>query len=433
MDNIAGSYVQILELQDLAKQFYPGLSPEEAYLALNDQIATALEPILKMSPEIAELVGLIFNLPLLERRAQGAALLKIILPIIFGGGKKDTDRTQHTAGNRGAGAVDSVPAQIATKILEGLRSDTLKSSSFVSQDTMTTAAGASATSANVQSATGNTTASAQSSCGTSASLFEHMNYKDCVQTALATIQVIQGYQVVQALNAIADNLGDSNAITVSGSGGPNGFAQHVYDLIVTKINDVDEDNRKNHRFFVYNPDTIWYPAFTRLTQEKPLPREYLDKGDNLDHMCLFMREVRTKLNGADPEHAKDVVFHLLIPSWYRLGFRMPLHFPEDLYPLQIEGLKNAGGKEVVEMNLPEAPVGLLHGVANVPRHWDKTAEVASAATWILEKLSGFHLKDEVYEAIREEGARVLGSNERLKRETRVIPWEIMQQRILSDT
>lgn len=42
----------------------------------------------------------------------------------------------------------------------------------------------------------------------------------------------------------------------------------------------------------------------------------------------------------------------------------PLHFPNCLQPFQAKGRKHKG-KPYVEFNLPAAPAGILHGVANV--------------------------------------------------------------------
>ncbi|RSL68914.1 hypothetical protein CEP54_002528 [Fusarium duplospermum] len=168
---------------------------------------------------------------------------------------------------------------------------------------------------------------------------------------------------VQALNVICDHLRDTNTITVSGSGGPDGFARAVYDLIQKKVDDVDEPERHMHRFFVYHPDTNWYGAFHRLIRETPLPPEFCAKSDNLDTLCLFMQDVRRRLM-EESNTGKDVIFHFLIPSWYSITIKEPLHFPDNLHPLRIAGEKHKG-KELVEMNLPTAPKGMLIGIANV--------------------------------------------------------------------
>ena len=59
----------------------------------------------------------------------------------------------------------------------------------------------------------------------------------------------------------------------------------------------------------------------------------------------------------------------------------PLHFPDDLYPLRVEGFKHRG-KPYVALNFPAAPADLFHGVANVldPKELSKAAGFTSAAT-----------------------------------------------------
>ncbi|KAL4901078.1 hypothetical protein BDW74DRAFT_160703 [Aspergillus multicolor] len=166
-----------------------------------------------------------------------------------------------------------------------------------------------------------------------------------------------------------------------GAGGPDGFARPIYDLIKMKINKVHAADRKNHRFFIYHDSNNWHGPFERLTSENPLPSEFVNNPcDDLNHACLFMREVRQKLIAKDEKRGKAMIFHLLIPSWSKLQIKEPLHFPEDLYPLQIEGLKHKG-KDQVELNLPAAPAGLLHGVSNVldANNWNTIARGTSVA------------------------------------------------------
>ncbi|RSL89880.1 hypothetical protein CEP51_000993 [Fusarium floridanum] len=195
------------------------------------------------------------------------------------------------------------------------------------------------------------------------SLVDHINYYGRWMQTVSAIQVAQGQQIIQALNVISDHLRDTNTITVSGAGGPDGFARAVYDLIQKKVDDVDQTERHMHRFFVYHPDTNWYGAFHRLIRETPLHPEFCAKSDNLDTICLFMQDVRRRLM-EESNKGKDAIFHLLIPSWYSITIKEPLHFPDSLHPLRIEGEKHKG-KELVEMNLPTAPNGMLIGIANV--------------------------------------------------------------------
>lgn len=58
------------------------------------------------------------------------------------------------------------------------------------------------------------------------------------------------------------------------------------------------------------------------------------------------------------------MLHLRIPGWYYVSIVEPLHFPDDLQPSQIHGLKHKG-KAYTAFNLPAAPVNLLDGVGNI--------------------------------------------------------------------
>lgn len=287
------------------------------------------------------------------------------------------------------------------------------------------------------------------------SLVDRIDYYGGWMQKFSAIQIAQGYQVIRALANIGEHLGETNSITVSGSGGPDGFAKHVHDFIKEKIGVIQEAERDNHRFFVYHPDTNWYPAFYRLITETPLPPTFCAKSDNLDKLCQYMQEVRVQLK-RESGRGQDIIFHLLIPSWYSISFKQPLHFPDCLQPFKVEGRKHKL-KEYVEFNLPAAPAGLLDGVANVldPKGLNKVAAAVSEVTTApvvgwgingaclavglgLGTLTGFGvflavpvwlgtavpamgvagpvIHDTVYDALCEEAPRVLESTRRLNME-----------------
>ncbi|OCK73942.1 hypothetical protein K432DRAFT_430314 [Lepidopterella palustris CBS 459.81] len=131
-----------------------------------------------------------------------------------------------------------------------------------------------------------------------------------------------------------------------------------------------------HRFFIWHPDTSWYPAFARLVKENQLPASFCAFDDDLDRLCLYMRSMREGL--IKKENAKNILFHILIPAWAPVQITAPLHFPEDLYPLQNRGAERTG---------EAAPDGSLHDVSNVldPNHDNIKSTVAAIST-----LSGIH-------------------------------------------
>ncbi|KAL3490920.1 hypothetical protein BJX62DRAFT_132051 [Aspergillus germanicus] len=313
---MADTHAELQYMQQVAQERYPALPAVDALVALHRDFALFLRPIAKATPDLMKLYGICRgNHDVILGRGGGYS--QGYFPTDRGGGKS-LFGTARTVSSNSTGEGDAISAQLTAQILERFKSGSLGSLNPVSDGvgaaTAIPTAGAGLAAGNVPGATNNAAAGAQNARGSGASFLQGLKYNQCVQTALTSIQAVQGYQAVQALNAIADHLEDGNAITVSGSAGPYGFAQHVYRFIKGKILDIDEAERDKHRFFVFNPDTIWYPAFGELVRENPLPPQFVDKGQRLDHMCLFMREVRTKLNQGDPEHGKDVTFHLLMPS-----------------------------------------------------------------------------------------------------------------------
>ncbi|KAL4910515.1 hypothetical protein BDW74DRAFT_141364 [Aspergillus multicolor] len=451
------------QLRFLAQLYYPNLPANEAYTAyctaVVEHVAGAAGPACDVALDVMEAWALVKCPGLIRFICSGRLGKKCVerLADYFRGLSADP---QSAPGNLTAGEKE-LSAQVAAKILKHLEADALNQASAVSEVVETVAAGVSLPAESMRGVPKDTAANAVSEAPASASssaaesLFDRINYLECWNTALRTIQTAQAQQIIKALNVIADHLGDRNCIAVMGAGGPDGFARPIYDLIKIKINKVEAADRKNHRFFIYHDSNNWHGAFERLTSENPLPSEFINHPcDDLDHVCLFMREVRQKLIRKDKKRGKAMTFHLLIPSWSKLQIKEPLHFPEDLYPLQIEGLKHKG-KDQVEFNLPAAPAGLLHGVSNVldPNNWNTIAGGTGAAVtgpavgwgvngaclalgiglgtltgagmllaipmWMgtapfAMATSGPVIHNTIYDALCEEDPRVLGSGERLQ-------------------
>lgn len=165
------------------------------------------------------------------------------------------------------------------------------------------------------------------------------------------------------LGKIQEELNHTKRLQAQGSGGPDGFAQHVYDLIRMRIDEVG--NLQDHRFFVSHRNTDWYPAFHKLIKQRQLPVSFCARSDNLDGIVLSMLSMREHLTATlGDERSKEITFHLLMPTSKSVYFEAPLHFPDDLAPLRVEG-EISNGQADVHMNLPRAPKDLLHGVENV--------------------------------------------------------------------
>lgn len=449
------------ELWQVSQRLYPNLPPIEAYLEFHrEYVAPLVGPLINGTLTATEIIFLL-NDPSKLSRLQLARLGKesveqlssYLYPYI-----KGLYATSQPAARNLTANEKEISAQLTAEIWERFKAGKLGQPNTFIDGVDTAAAGASVSCERVKNIphkiTDNTTPPASVSSSSAESFLERINYLECWNTALRTIQTAQAQRIIKSLDVIAENLGDGNCITVMGAGGPEGFARPIYDLINMKINKVDVAERKNHRFFIYHDSNNWHPVFERLTNENPLPSEFINNPcDDLDHVCLFMREVRQKLLAKDEKRGKGITFHLLIPSWSKLQVKEPLHFPEDLYPLQIEGMKHCG-KNQVELNLPAAPTGLLHGVSNVldPNNWNKIAGGTSAAVTLpavgwgvngaclavslgIGTLTGVgpllamplwmgsasfcmgksapFIHENIHDALREEDPRVLGSKERL--------------------
>jgi hypothetical protein len=205
------------------------------------------------------------------------------------------------------------------------------------------------------------------------SLVDRINYYERWNQIFSAIQITQGWQAIKTLKGIKNRLDEANILTATGSRGPDGTARHVYNHVKAATETIDPAERFKHRFFVYTPGTEWYDIFHNLVQQAPLLPTFCAKSDDLDTLCQYMTAVRE-------ECGPDVMFHLLIPISYRYAIREPLHFPDCLQPLRVEGRKYKG-KPLFEFNLPAAPAGLLHGVGNVLRGLsDQTAKRVAAGT-----------------------------------------------------
>lgn len=442
-----------------SQQLYPDLPPVDAYLALHrDYVAPIVGPVLHGTLTTTEALALWTGSTPWVAKIQALRQGKEVAERLFSYTKSLCATQQSTLSSLTADE-KQISAHLTTEILRRYTADTLGQPTPFTDGVDTAAGGASLAGGSAKNIpkgiTNNPSLAASASSGPAESLFDRINYFECYNTALRMIQTAQAQRMIKALDVIAEKLEDGNCITVMGASGPDGFARPVYDLIRMKINKINAADRENHRFFIYHNSNTWHQAFERLTGENPLPPEFINNPcDDLDHACLFMREVRQKLLAKDEKRGKGMKFHLLIPSWSKLQIKEPLHFPEDLYPLQIEGLKHNGSNQV-ELSLPAAPPGLLHGVSNVldPNNWNAIAEgtgvavTAPAVGWGVNgaclalglgvgTLTGAGLllalplwmgtapfamgksapviQETIYDALREEDPRVLGSNERLR-------------------
>jgi hypothetical protein len=108
---------------------------------------------------------------------------------------------------------------------------------------------------------------------------------------------------------------------------------------------------------------------------------FLGMSENLDALCVWMKFLRTLMNRA--KGRKRSHFHILIPTYRPLVIKEALLFPEDLYPLSVEGhIHNSIAR--VWLNIPEVPPDMLElsnvgNLAEPPSAW---RDVATGATFL---------------------------------------------------
>jgi hypothetical protein len=183
------------------------------------------------------------------------------------------------------------------------------------------------------------------------------------------VVAIQGMRAVELLEkvgvqlrAIKNELAIHNNLQTQGSTGDRGFAGHVHGYIKARIRETQPDKGK-HYFFVYHPDTDWYPAFSELIEQEPLPENFCAQSDNLDALVAWMKIVRRRQIEKNETEGKDATFHILFPAYDHYILPESLKFPKELYPLRLECLRKGGA--YVGLNLPNAPRNLLRGVHNL--------------------------------------------------------------------
>lgn len=137
-------------------------------------------------------------------------------------------------------------------------------------------------------------------------------------TSLGKDLLTEVRQGVKALTEMEMHLRDHNSILVSGSAGPAGFAQHVYDFVRMRVDETISGSEQRHMFFVYHPDTNWWPQFWNLIRSGPLPEQYCAKSDDLDKLCQMMQHLRRALAGGRRRHVDET---RISPPYTRLVLR----------------------------------------------------------------------------------------------------------------
>ena len=152
--------------------------------------------------------------------------------------------------------------------------------------------------------------------------------------------------------------------------------------------------QQHHYFYVWNPDTDWYPTFEERQRERPLGPNFGGYHTDLDTICLRMSSDRATLIRTT-SYGHDAIFHLLIPAYGPIVISHPITFHGALFPLIITGQTHRS-VNFVWFDLPSIPPGLglrcvgvldnevaypvKYGIAGFMSCWFGAASCAVAAT-----------------------------------------------------
>jgi hypothetical protein len=155
----------------------------------------------------------------------------------------------------------------------------------------------------------------------SARLFQQFSM--VATTLSAGANIIQTYQGIQALNLIAAKLGDiSDSLQAQAAlTAQRDFPQYVFDMVRERLSQSSVDTERDHWFFLYHPDTDWYPKFFHLVEEKPLSPRFCGYTNQLDTVFMFMLAARERITKREMvksrkrQHCRPVQLHLIIPAY----------------------------------------------------------------------------------------------------------------------
>ncbi|EXK78679.1 hypothetical protein FOQG_16659 [Fusarium oxysporum f. sp. raphani 54005] len=148
-------------------------------------------------------------------------------------------------------------------------------------------------------------------------------------------------RVGASLDAIRFELEIANVARVQGWG-HGGFGAYVHHFVQNEMAAVDgTQDGQYHFFYVWHPDSAWYPAFEGRQAEDPLGPAFGGYHHDLATICLRMRADREALI-ATTDYGRVAMFHLVIPAYYSLVMDHPIAFADELLPLVITGGRHRG-------------------------------------------------------------------------------------------
>ncbi|KAF4331706.1 hypothetical protein FBEOM_14528 [Fusarium beomiforme] len=148
-------------------------------------------------------------------------------------------------------------------------------------------------------------------------------------------------RVGASLDAIRSELEIANVARVQGWG-HGGFGAYVHRFVQNEMAAVDgTQDGQHHFFYVWHPDSDWYPNFEGRQAEDPLGPAFGGYHHDLATICLRMRADRQALI-ATTDYGRAAVLHLVIPAYYPLVMDHPIEFADELLPLVITGGRHRG-------------------------------------------------------------------------------------------
>ncbi|KAH8894021.1 hypothetical protein GQ53DRAFT_821142 [Thozetella sp. PMI_491] len=189
-------------------------------------------------------------------------------------------------------------------------------------------------------------------------------------------------RVGSSLKGIQAELAISNLARIQGWEANGGFGSHIHRFVDNEMREValakkrGADTRR-HYFYVWHPDTDWYPAFEKTQRKKPLGRNFGGYNIDLGVLCNRMSSDRAVLI-RNTSHGREAVFHLLIPAYSPIVTSHPVAFHSSLFPLVITGQRHRG-VDLVWFDIPGEPRGLdLHCIGKLDKNTYGCTEYGAA-------------------------------------------------------
>ncbi|CAJ0546626.1 Ff.00g012530.m01.CDS01 [Fusarium sp. VM40] len=148
-------------------------------------------------------------------------------------------------------------------------------------------------------------------------------------------------RVGASLDAIRSELEISNVARVQGwnQGGFGGYIHRFVQNEMSTVNGTKDD--QHHFFYVWHPDSDWYPAFEERQAQHPLGPAFGGYDHDLATICVRMRADREALIETT-DYGRTAMLHLVIPAYYPLVIDRPIAFADELLPLTVTGSRHRG-------------------------------------------------------------------------------------------